>query len=331
MTTEEAPSALDIRAAEERLRSISLPITPVMTSSILNASTGRNIYLKCENFQRTGSFKSRGAVNAVLTSIQRDPNIKGFVTHSSGNHGQALSYAASIVKRPCVVVVPRGTPKNKTDAIEHYGAELVVCDPTPTSRTETCLKISEERDFMIIPPFDHPYVIAGQGTIAVEFLEQIKNLDAILVPVSGGGLISGISLYAKHINPKIRVFACVPEGKMLQECLREEKRLWPNPPKFLQTKCEACRLQQCGTITFPIMCSLVEKQVFTISEETMIKATRFAFERLKLVIELAAGLSLGAILYHSDQLDSSIRNVGVVLCGGNIDLSVSLPWHDGDN
>lgn len=162
MTTKEAPNATDIRAAEKQLRSISLPITPVMTSSTLNVATGRNIYLKCENFQRTGSFKSRGAVNAVLTSIKNDPNIKGFVTHSSGNHGQALSYAASIVKRPCVVIVPRGTPKNKTDAIEHYGAELVVCDPTPTSRTETCLKISEERNFVIIPPFDHPDVIAGK-------------------------------------------------------------------------------------------------------------------------------------------------------------------------
>lgn len=155
-----APTAEDILAAEKRLRSISLPITPVMTSSILNTSTGRNIYLKCENFQRTGSFKSRGAVNAVLSSLKNDP--KGFVTHSSGNHGQALAYAASIVKLPCVVVVPRGTPKNKTDAIEHYGAELVVCDPTPTARTETCTKISEERNFMIIPPFDHTHVIAGQ-------------------------------------------------------------------------------------------------------------------------------------------------------------------------
>ncbi len=162
MSTQEAPTASDIHAAETQLRSMSMPITPVMTSTILNASTGRNIYLKCENFQRTGSFKSRGAVNAVLNSIKNYPDAKGFVTHSSGNHGQALSYAASIVKRPCVVVVPRGTPKNKTDAIEHYGAELVVCDPTPTSRTETCLKISEERNFMIIPPFDHPDVIAGK-------------------------------------------------------------------------------------------------------------------------------------------------------------------------
>ena len=162
MDEEEVPTLAEIHVAASHLRSLSLPVTPVLTSSSLNALTGRQIYLKCENFQRTGSFKSRGALNAVLNAIKIEPNIKGFVTHSSGNHGQALSFAASIVKRPCIVVVPRGTPKNKTDAIEHYGAELVVCEATPASRTSTCLRISHERDYMIIPPYDHRDVIAGQ-------------------------------------------------------------------------------------------------------------------------------------------------------------------------
>lgn len=162
MNDQEIPSLAEIHIAASHLRSISLPITPILTSTLLNTLTGRNIYLKCENFQRTGSFKSRGALNAVLNAMKIDPNLKGFVTHSSGNHGQALSYAASIVKRPCAVVVPRGTPKNKTDAIEHYGAELVICDPTPTSRIATCSRISQEREFLIIPPYDHPDVIAGK-------------------------------------------------------------------------------------------------------------------------------------------------------------------------
>jgi serine racemase len=162
MNEKEVPSLAEIHIAASHLRSISLPITPILTSTILNTLTGRHIYLKCENFQRTGSFKSRGALNAVLNAMKVDPNLKGFVTHSSGNHGQALSYAASIVKRPCVVVVPRGTPKNKTDAIEHYGAELVVCEPTPASRIAACSQISQERDYLIIPPFDHPDVIAGK-------------------------------------------------------------------------------------------------------------------------------------------------------------------------
>ena len=158
----EIPSLAEIHIAARHLRSISLPITPILTSTILNQITGKNVYLKCENFQRTGSFKIRGALNAVLNAMKVDPNVKGFATHSSGNHGQALAYAASIVKRPCVVVVPEGTPKNKTDAIEHYGAELVFCQATPASRTATCLQISQERDFLIIHPNDQPDVIAGK-------------------------------------------------------------------------------------------------------------------------------------------------------------------------
>lgn len=162
MDDKEIPSLAEVHIAASHLRSISLPITPILTSTLLNTLTGRNIYLKCENFQRTGSFKSRGALNAVLNAMKVDPDLKGFVTHSSGNHGQALAYAASIVNRPCVVVVPQNTPKNKTDAIEHYGAELVVCGSTPTSRVDTCLRISQERDYLIIPPYDSPDVIAGK-------------------------------------------------------------------------------------------------------------------------------------------------------------------------
>lgn len=162
MDEREVPSLAEIHVAASHLRSMSLPVTPILTSSTLNRQTGRKVYLKCENFQRTGSFKSRGALNAVLNAVKVDPNVKGFVTHSSGNHGQALAYAASIVERPCVVVVPRGTPKNKTDAIERYGAELVVCEPTPASRTATSAQISQERDFLMIPPFDHRDVIAGK-------------------------------------------------------------------------------------------------------------------------------------------------------------------------
>jgi threonine dehydratase len=162
MNEKEIPSLDEFHLAASHLRLLSFSITPVITNSILNTLTGRNIYLKCENFQRTGSFKSRGAINAVFNAIKNDPNIKGFVTHSSGNHGQAVSYAASIIKRPCIVVVPRGSPKNKIDAIKHYGAEVVICEPTPTSRTSTSLQISQEREFLFIPPSDHRDIIAGK-------------------------------------------------------------------------------------------------------------------------------------------------------------------------
>jgi threonine dehydratase len=161
MDEKAVPTLAEIHVAASHLRKIGLPVTPILSSSILNRLTGRTIYLKCENFQRTGSFKSRGALNAVLNAMKIHPTVKGFVTHSSGNHGQAVSYASSIVQRPCAVVVPLGTPKNKTDAIEHYGAELIVCEATPSSRTSTCEQISQQRDYLIIPPYDHRDVIAG--------------------------------------------------------------------------------------------------------------------------------------------------------------------------
>ncbi|CAF1410484.1 unnamed protein product [Adineta steineri] len=320
------PSLAEIHIAASHLRSISVPITPVLTNAILNKLTGRNIYLKCENFQLTGSFKSRGALNTILNAMKIEPNLKGFVTYSSGNHGIAVAHAASLVQRPCIVVLCNDTPKNKIDAIKQYGAEIVLCESTPLSHIAICLDIAKEREYYIVPASDHCDVIAGQGTIAVELMEQIPDLDAILVPVSDGGLISGIALYAKRINPNIRIYACVPEGKMLEECLVEGKRLWPDPPQFLETECKACRSQQCGMITFPIMCSFIEKQVFTIPDKVMIDATRFAFEHLKLVIELASGLSLGAILSQHNKLDTNIHNIAVIITGGNIDLNDRLPW-----
>jgi serine racemase len=161
MDEKETPSLAKIHIAASHLRAVSVGITPVLTSSLLNELTGRNIYLKCENFQRTGSFKIRGALNAVLNAMKIDPNLKGFVTYSSGNHGIALAYAALLVKRPCVVVVPQDTFKNKTDSIESYGAELITCEVTPLSRVLICSQISKERDFVFIPTSDHPDVIAG--------------------------------------------------------------------------------------------------------------------------------------------------------------------------
>ncbi|CAF1666153.1 unnamed protein product, partial [Adineta ricciae] len=304
MDDKQVPSLAQIHVAASHLRSVSVPVTPVLTNALLNKLTGRNIFLKCENLQITGSTKLRGALNAVLNAMKIEPSLKGFVTFSSGNHGIAVAYASLLVKRPSVIVVCNDTAQHKIDAIKQYGGEVVVCDVGPLSRIAMCLQISKERDYYMIPTADHLDVVAGQGSVAVELLEQAPNLDAILVPVSSGSLISGIALYAKHINPKIRIYACVPEGKMLDKCLIEGKRLWPEPPQFLETKCEACRSQQCGMLTFPIMCSLIEKHVFTVSDQIMIDAARFAFEHLKLVTEMSAGLSLGALLSQYQQLDA---------------------------
>ncbi|UJR36127.1 hypothetical protein I4U23_028862 [Adineta vaga] len=327
MDDRQTPSLAQIHIAASHLRSVSVPVTPVLTNVILNKLTGRNIFLKCENLQLTGSVKLRGALNAILNAMKIEPNLKGFVSFSSGNHGIGVAYAASLVKRPSVIVVCNDTEQYKIDAIKQYGGEVVTCEVGPLNRIAMCSQISKERDYFIIPTADHPDVIAGQGSIAVELLEQVPNLDAILVPVSSGSLISGIALYAKYINPKIRIYACVPDGKMLEECLFESKRLWPEPPRFLDTKCEACRSQQCGMLTFPIMCSFIEKQVFTVSDQVMIDGTQFAFEHLKLVTEMSAGLSLGALLSQYKTFDANLHNIAVIISGGNVDPNDSLIWH----
>lgn len=323
------PTQNDILNAYQKISNM-IHRTPVMTSQTFNQLTGKNVYFKCENLQKTGSFKVRGALNGVLSKLERskleNKEMKGCVTHSSGNHGQALAWAAKYANIECSVVVPRGTPDTKMNAIKAYNGILEVCEPTPAARVATCKRISESENKVIIPPYDDYDVICGQGTIALEFLEQVPQLDAILVPISGGGMISGIAIYAKSIKPSIRIFAVEPLGKELEASLKANKRLWPDEAKFINTKADAIRLQQCGQLTFPIMCDLVEKDVFSQNDESMIEATKFVFERLKLVVELASGAAVAAVL--SDKMKQQypdIKHVGVILCGGNIDIN-HLPW-----
>ncbi|XP_062621082.1 serine racemase-like [Saccostrea cucullata] len=315
----------DIKKAHEKI-SPYIHFTPFFTSSTLDNVVGRKVFFKAENLQKTGSFKARGALNAVLSLKAGNPDVNGVVTHSSGNHGQALAWAAKVAGVKCSVVVPNNSPKIKSEAIKGYGAELVFCEPTPADRQSTCDRVSKENNFIIVPPYDHYDVIAGQGTIAVEFLKQVPELDAILVPVSGGGMTSGIAIAAKAIKPDIKVFMVEPEGKMCEECLRAGQRLWPNPPRFLHTIADGIRLQQLGDLTWPIILELVEKEVFSVKDEDIVKAMRFVFERMKLVIEPASGAGVAAVM--SDRLaamDPNMKNIGVILCGGNVDID-HLPW-----
>ncbi|XP_059144389.1 serine racemase-like isoform X2 [Physella acuta] len=248
------------------------------------------------------------------------------VTHSSGNHGQALAWASRVAGVQCYVVVPKMAPAVKKNAIVGYGASLVECGLEPVDRYNTCEKIQEEKKAEFIPPYDHVDVIAGQGTIAVEFLEQVPNLDAILVPISGGGMSSGIAIAAKAIKPDIKIFLVTPKGKKLEECLRSGKRPWEGPPKYLDTIADGIRLQQTGQITTPILIDLAEKDVFEMSDEEMVQGMKFSFERMKLVIEAASGAAVGAAFSDKmRRMDSSLRNIGVILCGGNVDID-DLPW-----
>ncbi|XP_061196425.1 probable serine racemase [Saccostrea echinata] len=301
--------------------------TPVFTNLTLDHLVGRKVFFKAENLQKTGAFKARGALNAVLSLKSRDPCVEGVVTHSSGNHGEALAWASKIAQVECIVVVTEDTPKTKCQAIKGYGAELVFCRSSPSARTETCDQISNEKKFPYIPSSDHYDIIAGQGTIAVEFLKQVPELDAILVPVSGGGMASGIAIAAKAIKPNIKVFLVEPEGKMCEQCLRTGKRLWPNPPQFLNTIADGLKLQQLGKLTWPIILDLAEKEVFSVTDKEIIKAMKFVFERMKLVIEPAAGTGVAAVMSERlAAMDPDMKNIGVILCGGNVDID-NLPWY----
>ncbi|KAL4223179.1 hypothetical protein ACF0H5_016651 [Mactra antiquata] len=319
-------SISDILKAHSRVKQ-NVHHTPVVTNSTFDDRFGRKFYFKCENLQKTGSFKARGALNAVTKLCEEDKTVSGVVTHSSGNHGQALAWAAKTMGLKCAVIAPNNSPAVKLEAIKGYGADVVLCEPTPTARQQTCDKVSKERGYYFVPPYDHYDVIAGQGTMAVEFLEQVPQLDAILVPTSGGGMVSGIAIAGKSIKPDLKVFIVEPQGKDVERCLQAGDRLWPNPPRFLNTIADGIRLQQLGHITWPIILELVEKQVFSVTNDEIIEGMKFAFERMKLVVEAASGAGIAAAM--SDKmcnLDDNIKHVGVILCGGNTDIH-HLPWY----
>ena len=246
----------------------------------------------------------------------------GFITHSSGNHGTALAWACQANEKPCTIVLPKNTPHVKVDAVKGYGANVEFCENNPISRKSTCEQLSIERNLKIINPYDDYNVMCGQGTVACEFLEQIPHLDAIFVSVSGGGLISGISVYAKSINPSIKIFPVEPVNKNLSACLEKHDRNPENkPPNALNTIAEGIRMEQCGHLTVPIIDKYIDKDdVFTVTDEEMKKATKLIFERMKLVIELSAGAAVAAILSEKMQQYPELNNVGVILCGGNIPL-----------
>ncbi|XP_042891086.1 probable serine racemase isoform X2 [Penaeus japonicus] len=316
----------EVRAAYQRIQGW-IHRTPVLTNEGLNRLSGRKLFFKAENLQKTGAFKARGACNAVFLEKEKNPKSPGVVTHSSGNHGQAVAYAAKCADLPCSVVVPKGTPKVKCDAIVSYGAELVFCEPSPAARKEVCAQIAEKTGKAIIHPFDNYNVMAGQGTIALELLEEVPDLDAILVPISGGGMTSGIAVATHGLNPNCRVHAVEPFGKELQRSLENKKRMWDNPPRFLETIADAIRTQQVGDLTFPILCEYAESKVFSVTDDQMIEGMRFIFERMKLVVEAASGAAVYAAMNSLNDVTPSPQKVGVILCGGNVDLD-HLPWVD---
>lgn len=308
-----------VRSARERIRP-HVHVTPVMTSATLDRRSGRRLFFKCENLQKGGAFKARGATNAVL-SLDDAQAARGVVTHSSGNHAQALAIAAKIRGVPAHIVMPKDAPRPKRAAVEGYGATVHLCEPTLKAREETAARLARETGGVLVPPYDHPDVIAGQGTIALELLEQIEDLDAVIAPVGGGGMITGIALAMRELAPRVRVFAAEPSGA--DDAFRAKasgERVLSHEPHTIADGLKTTL----GALTWPVVRDLVE-DVLVVEDVATIAAMRLVFERMKLVIEPSSAVPVAAVLTQRFRALEGLERVAVVLSGGNVDLD-ALPW-----
>jgi threonine dehydratase len=306
-----------IRDAHERIRP-HIHRTPVLTSKRFNAAAGGSLFFKCENLQKIGAFKARGATNAVF-SLEEETAKRGVATHSSGNHGTALARAATLRGIPAYIVMPKNSARVKVRAVESYGAEIVFCEPNDVAREQACAQVIAKTGATLIHSFENKHVIAGQGTVALELLEQIPDLDLLLCPVGGGGLLSGIAIAAKSIRPQIRIVAVEPaNADDTAQSFRAGKRL---VTKKQFTIGDGLRTNV-GEITFPIIQRYVDG-VATVTEEAIIAAMRTIWETMKIIIEPSAAVGYAAICEEKAELNG--KQTGIILTGGNVDLD-ALPW-----
>ena len=306
------PDLDDIRAAAQRIKPY-LHHTPVLSSTAINDMCGAQLFFKCENFQKVGAFKARGAVNAVF-SLPEDEIVNGVATHSSGNHAAALAFAAGIRGIPAFVVMPENAPDIKKQAVAGYGAKITYCPATLKDREKTLDELVAETGASIVHPFNDYSVIAGQATAALELLEAKKDLDLLIAPVGGGGLVSGAALSAHYLSPSTRVIAAEPEGADDAKLSFESGVLIPSEkPRTIADGL----LTSLGEKTFEIIKHYVS-DIVTVDDEAIINATCMVFERMKIIIEPSAAVPLAAIL--EKRLDVRGLRVGIILSGGNIDL-----------
>jgi threonine dehydratase len=306
-----------IRAAHERIRAY-IHRTPVITSERMNETNGASLFFKCENFQKIGAFKARGATNAVFTLDEATAK-RGVATHSSGNHGAAVARAAKLRKIPAHIVMPSNSAKVKIRAVEGYGAHIVFCEPTEEAREAKCAEVIEKTGATLLHSFENENVIAGQGTAAVELLEDIPGLELIMCPVGGGGLLSGTAIAAKSMRPQIKVIAAEPaNADDTAQSFRAGRRL-VTEKKF--TIADGLRTN-IGQPNFEIVQRCVD-DIVTVSEEAIVSAMRTIWETMKIVIEPSAAVPYAAIM--ENKIDLREKRVGVILTGGNVDLD-ALPW-----
>jgi threonine dehydratase len=302
----------DVRAAAERIRPLARR-TPMFTSAGLDAESGKRVYLKCENLQKGGAFKIRGAANLIL-SLPPSVLAKGVVAYSSGNHAQATAIAARHVGAQATIVMPEDAPRSKMESTRSYGANIVTYNRFTESREQIAEGIRTASGATLVPPFDHPMIMAGQGTAALELLEETGPLDALITPVGGGGLLSGCATIAREIEPAIRIFGAEPEGAQdTFLSLVAGERISAEP----HTIADGLRAPKPGALTFPVIQRLAER-IALVSDDEIRATVKFLLLRLKILVEPSGAAAAAAVLFC--KLPPEIRSVGVVLSGGNVDF-----------
>ncbi|HOP07470.1 MAG TPA: pyridoxal-phosphate dependent enzyme [candidate division Zixibacteria bacterium] len=308
----------DIKAAADRIRPYA-HITPVLTSESINEMVGAELFFKCENLQKVGAFKFRGATNAVF-SLTDEEAARGVATHSSGNHAQAVALAARYRGITAHIVMPRTARRVKIDAVRGYGGQIALCEPTLKSRQETLEQVVEKTGAVVIHPYNDWKIIAGQATACLELMIQAPELDAVMAPIGGGGLLSGTSLAVRGISPDTKVYGVEPKNADdAQRSFRSGKWVESKDPV---TVCDGL-LTSLGDITFEVIKANVT-DILTASEEAIIAAMKLVWERMKMIIEPSSAVPLACLMEHPDVLAG--KRVGIIITGGNVDLT-DLPWN----
>jgi threonine dehydratase len=308
-----AITANDVRAAAGRIRPLARR-TPVMTSAAFDAEAGMRAFFKCENLQEGGAFKIRGAANLIL-SLPAEAAARGVVAYSSGNHAQATAIAARHVGAAATIVMPEDAPRLKMESTRSYGAKVVTYDRFTEQREAIAQRILEETGANLVPPFDHPMIMAGQGTTALELLEEVAQMDALVTPVGGGGLLSGCAVIAKDLRPGIRIFGAEPEGAndTYLSFQAGERVTVANP----DTIADGLRSPRPGEFTFPVV-KLLAEAIVLVTDDELRATVKFLLSRLKILVEPSGAAAAAAVLYR--KLPADIGSVGVVLSGGNVDF-----------
>ncbi|WP_337090584.1 threo-3-hydroxy-L-aspartate ammonia-lyase [Proteus terrae] len=308
------PTYKDVAEAHQRILPY-LNKTPVLTSHTINELTGAQFYFKCENFQRMGAFKFRGAMNA-LSQFNDQQRKNGVVTFSSGNHAQAIALSAKLLGIPATIIMPEDAPKAKMEATKGYGGRVITYNRYTEDREEIGQQLAQKEGLTLIPPYDHPHIIAGQGTAAKELFDEVGELDMLFVPLGGGGLLSGSLLSTKALSPDCKVFGIEPlAGNDGQQSLRKGEIIHIDTPK---TIADGAQTQHLGNYTFEIIRNNVD-DILTATDEELISAMQFYAQRMKIIVEPTGCLSLAAARQFGDKLKG--KKIGIIISGGNVDIA----------